>query len=115
MEKGNATTEAMEAVNQIRRRAYGYDPLVSSEVDYKLADYASADKFRDLVIKERGYEFQLEGKRWLELKRTGKAKQVIKAEKGYDIDEISFLWPFPVDEINYNTALDPAQDQNPGY
>ena len=115
MEKGNATVEAMEAVNQIRRRAYGYDPLVASEVDYKLADYASADKFRDLVIKERGYEFQLEGKRWLELKRTGKAQQVINAEKGYDVDEISFLWPFPVDEINYNTAIDPSRDQNPGY
>lgn len=115
MEKGGATAEALEAVNQIRRRAYGYDPGSVSEVDYKLAQYASADKFRDLVIKERGYEFQLEGKRWLELKRTGKAKQIIKAEKGFNVEDVSFLWPYPIDEMNYNTALDPVRDQNPGY
>lgn len=115
MEKGSVTAEALEAVNQIRRRAYGYNPVTPSEMDYKLSDYASVNAFRDLVIKERGYEFQLEGKRWLELKRTGKAEQIIKATKGLDVSELSFLWPFPIDEINYNTALDAAQDQNPGY
>jgi len=35
--------------------------------------------FIDLIIKERGYEFQYEGKRWLELKRTGKAAEIILA------------------------------------
>lgn len=115
MEKGGATAEAMEAVNQIRRRGYGYDPDNVSVIDYKLADYASVDKFRDLVIKERGYEFQLEGKRWLELKRTGKAKQLIKADKGFNVEDVSLLWPYPIDEMNYNTALDLTRDQNPGY
>lgn len=115
MEAGKATSEAMEAVNQIRRRAYGLDPQVASPIDYKISDYASADAFRDLVIKERGYEFQFEGKRWLELKRTGKAKQIIKATKDIDVSEYSYLWPLPIDEMNYNTALDPAKDQNPGY
>lgn len=112
---GKPSDEALEAVNQIRRRAYGYNPKVTSEVDYKLADYPTVDLFGDLVMKERGYEFQVEGKRWMELKRMGKAKQVIKAVKGIDISDVSFLWPIPVNEINYNTALDPNTDQNPGY
>lgn len=115
LENGKGTPSALEAVNQIRRRAYGQDPKQPSEIDYDIKDYTSVDDFVDLVIKERGYEFQFEGKRWLELKRTGKAKQIIKSVKGVDVSDVSFLWPLPIDEINYNTAIDPTKDQNPGY
>ncbi|KKQ78616.1 MAG: RagB/SusD domain protein, partial [Parcubacteria group bacterium GW2011_GWC2_38_7] len=29
--------------------------------------------------------------------------------------EKAYLWPIPVSELDYNKALDPATDQNPGY
>ncbi|MEJ7829055.1 MAG: RagB/SusD family nutrient uptake outer membrane protein, partial [Segetibacter sp.] len=75
---GGPTAEAMEALNQVHRRGYGYDSKTPSPVDFKLADY-NAFSFLDLVVKEYGYEFQLEGKRWSELKRTGKASEIILA------------------------------------
>lgn len=112
---GNGPTAAgLEALNMVHRRAYGKAPAVPSEVDFKLADY-NAETFQDLVLTERSYEFQLEGKRWLDLKRTGKAKDAILAATGKTIVDKHYLWPLPVSELNYNKGLDPAKDQNPGY
>lgn len=115
LENNIVTSKGLEALNQVHRRAYGYNPTEKSDIDYDASDYNSVSDFVDLVIKERGYEFQVEGKRWLELKRTGKAKQIIKETKGIDISDDCLLWPIPVNEMNYNTALDPSKDQNPGY
>lgn len=112
---GRVTQEAVDAVNQIHRRAYGQDPLNPSDCDFKLRDYNSVDSFMNVIIKERGYEFQLEGKRWLELKRTGLAKEIVKEAKDKDVSDICFLWPIPINEMNNNKALDPSRDQNPGY
>lgn len=108
------TVDALEALNKVHRRAYGKDPKTVSTVDFKLSDY-NADSFLNLIIKERGYEFQYEGKRWLELKRTGKAAEIIKMVKGVDIAQKYYLFPIPTSEFNYNKALNPATDQNPGY
>jgi len=108
------TTEAVEALNQVHRRAYGYAPATPSPADFVITDY-NADSFVDLVIKERGYEFQFEGKRWHELKRTGKAAATILAVKNKVIADKHYLWPLPVSEISFNNAIDPVADQNPGY
>ncbi|WP_338876420.1 RagB/SusD family nutrient uptake outer membrane protein [Spirosoma sp. SC4-14] len=110
------TTAALEALNQVHRRAYGQNPAVASAVDFKLADY-DVNTFNDLVLKERGYETQYEAKRWIDLKRLGaaKLKAVIKAGVGKDVVDKMLLWPIPNSELNYNTALDAAKDQNPGY
>lgn len=108
------TSEAMEALNQVHRRAYGYNPTLPSAVDFKTSDYIGSS-FLNLIIKERGYEFQLEGKRWLELKRTGKLAEIILAVKGKVVTEIDYLWPIPTNELSSNKALDPSKDQNPGY
>lgn len=110
---GGPTPEAMDALNQVHRRAYGLDPDVPSDTDYQLADY-NADTFLDLVLQERAYEFQFEGKRWLDLKRTGKAASTILEMKGIQIAEKHYLWPIPADELSFNKALRP-EDQNPGY
>lgn len=109
------TIAAMEALNQVHRRAYGKNPKVASSVDFQLADYSNESDFLDLIVKEYGYEFQYEGKRWLELKRTGKAQEVIMATKGKTIAEKNYLFPIPAAEMNFNKALDPTKDQNPGY
>lgn len=108
------TPDAMEALNEVHRRAYGKDPNAPSSVDFNLADY-NEQSFLDLVIKEYGYEFQFEGKRWLELKRTGKAQEIISATKGKTIAQKCYLFPIPAEEFNFNKALDPTKDQNPGY
>lgn len=115
MERGYVSAEAIDAINKIRRRAYGYDPIVQSDVDYNITDFSSVDDFIDVLLKERGYEFQVEGKRWLELKRMGKAKEIIKRTKGLDVSDDCLLWPIPISEMNYNASLDPVKDQNPGY
>lgn len=111
---GSPTADGMEKLNMVHRRAYGYNLLQPSPVDFKLADY-DKESFTTLVIKERGYETQAEGKRWLDLVRTGKVKEYIKAATGKNVADINLLWPIPVTEMNYNKAIDPNKDQNPGY
>jgi hypothetical protein len=112
---GNVNAEAMEILNMVHRRAYGKDPLAADPtIDFKVADY-DRDSFIELCLQERGYETQMEGKRWLDLKRTGEVKERIKAATGKDVADKHLLWPIPVSELNYNSLIDPSADQNPGY
>ncbi|GAB3166511.1 RagB/SusD family nutrient uptake outer membrane protein [Telluribacter humicola] len=108
------TPEALEALNQVHRRAYGKNPLAPSAVDFNMTDYTPAT-FIDLIIQERAYEFLYLGKRWLDLKRIGKVKEAVRAVKGIEVADKHLLWPIPVSELNFNKALNPATDQNPGY
>lgn len=109
------TAAAVDALNQVHRRAYGYPSAAAAPVDFKLSDFANQQAFLDILIKERGYETMYEAKRWLELKRLGIAKQYIKAAENKDVADKFMMWPIPVSELNYNTALDATKDQNPGY
>ncbi len=101
----------MERLNIIKRRAYGFDPISVSPVDYT-ADMNQTD-LREAIIQERAYEFITERRRWFDLKRTGKVKEAFAAAGKNIIDE-RLLWPIPEDEINNNPAITQA-DQNPGY
>jgi starch-binding outer membrane protein, SusD/RagB family len=111
---GTPTADAMESLNKVHRRAYGYAANAPSPVDFDVNDY-DLPTFIDLVVRERGYETMYEGKRWLDLKRLGIAKQRIKDVKGIDVAEKHMMWPIPNSELLYNKALDPVADQNPGY
>lgn len=111
---GGPNASAMNALNQVHRRAYGYDPAQVSPVDFQASNY-NAQSFLDLVIQERNYETCFESKRWLDLKRLGIVKQVILSVKGVTVADKMLLWPIPVVEMAYNKALDPVKDQNPGY
>lgn len=67
---------AYEAINQVRRRAYG----VNMDVPSALADLPaglSQTDFDNMVFRERGYEFIGEAKRWFDMVRTGRAAQLI--------------------------------------
>ncbi len=108
------TADALECLNKIHRRAYGYDPSLVSSSDYKIENY-NKDSFIDLIIKERGYETLTEGKRWLELVRTGRASKIISDVKNISIADKHYLMPIPVVETSYNKSIDPIADQNPGY
>jgi starch-binding outer membrane protein, SusD/RagB family len=111
---GAPTPEAMESLNQVHRRAYGYPSGAPSPVDFDIADY-DLPGFIDQVVEERGFETMYEGKRWLDLKRLGIAVQRIKEVKNIDVAEKHLFWPIPDSEMLYNEALDPLTDQNPGY
>lgn len=112
---GNPTIDSMEKLNMVHRRAYGYDPMKKSEIDFNLADYSTSEKFLDLLLKEKMYEQFNEGKRWFDLIRLGLVKEQIKKIKGIDVLDKHLLFPIPQIEFNYNEALDPLRDQNPGY
>jgi tetratricopeptide (TPR) repeat protein len=115
MSNGVPNEDAMEKLNMVRRRGYGYHPSTPSAVDYKLSDYSTKEAFMDLLIREQAYEMYNEGKRWPFLVRLGIAKEQIKKIKGIDIAEKHMLFPIPTTEFNYNKGLDASRDQNPGY
>lgn len=117
MRVNKATTpDAMEKLNMVHRRAYGKNPLIPDPtVDFALASYADTTSFINLLVKEEAYEDCSEGKRWLYLKRLGVVKQVIMDIKGIAVADKHLLWPIPTIEFDYNKAIDPATDQNPGY
>lgn len=111
MEEGAPSAQALEMLNKVKRRAYGYDPDIVSPVDYPSG--MGRDEFRELVIQERAYEFILERRRWFDLKRTGKVQEAFIAA-GRPIIQERLLWPIAEDEINNNPAIN-QEDQNPGY
>ena len=105
------STKALERLNMIKRRGYGYDPYSPSPVDYPSG--MNQEDFRNAVLKERDYEFLLERRRWWDLKRTGRVQSYFESIGRPFIEERLF-WPLPENEINTNPALT-AADQNPGY
>ncbi|RDV15463.1 RagB/SusD family nutrient uptake outer membrane protein [Pontibacter diazotrophicus] len=114
MANGEPTSLALERLNMVHRRAYGYTPDAASPVDFSLTGHTAAS-FRDLVLTERAYEFLCEdGKRWFDLKRTGTLKEVIRNAKNIEVADSHLLFPIPQQEINSNPDLSSA-DQNPGY
>ncbi len=107
------TTEAIEFLNKIKRRAYGYPSSSPSPVDYPDGGW-TVESFQDTVLQERAYEFICEGKRWLDLKRTGTVEEVILAHKGKVVNKKMLWWPIPQSEIDTNTLIN-QENQNPGY
>lgn len=106
------TADGVEKLNWVHRRAYGLNALEPSAVDFNPADY-DLESFIDLIVRERGYEFQMEGKRWFTLKRTGRLYPVMESI-GREVAEKHLLWPIPPIEFDLNEALTQG-DQNPGY
>ena len=110
---GDVPPEALEAINSIRRRAYGLPVDESSPIDYKPGNW-TVEEFQDTVLQERAYELFMEGKRWLDLKRTGKIKEMILRNLGKEVKDMHLWWPIPQQEIDTNPLISQA-DQNPGY
>lgn len=105
-EKGNVA-DAAELVNLIRSRVDLSDTPANTYEAMKLA-----------IEKERRLELAFEGHRWFDLKRTGRAIEVMSNVKGpdgealnYPINENRLWWPIPQSELDNNTKL----VQNPGY
>lgn len=105
------TAEALDALNQVKRRAYGREINTASDIDYQIGSF-SPETLIDSILQERAYEFQFEGKRWFDLKRTGKAAEILQKNKGVAIADKHYLWPIPLAELNYNQGI---TENNPGY
>lgn len=113
MTNNGATPDSYEALNKIRRRAYGVDiDTPDATIDYS---GLSLEEFREAVWEERAYEFMMEGRRWYDMLRTGedKAKQ-IASEADLTLGDEDFLYPIPRQEIDNNDEIT-EEDQNPGY
>ncbi|WP_418991043.1 RagB/SusD family nutrient uptake outer membrane protein [Alistipes sp.] len=111
MDAGAPDALALERLNRIRRRAWGYPTASPCPVDYPAG--MERDAFREAVLQERAYEFLLERRRWWDLKRTGKIKEAFEAIGKTYIDQ-RLLWPIPLAEIQNNPLIG-YEDQNPGY
>ncbi len=97
----NNIAGASSDLNKIRQR--------SSLMPVGMLDQGS---LLEAIANERRKELMFEwGHRWVDLKRTGKATQVLATIKGSTWQSTDVLWPIPQAEINLNPFL----TQNPGY
>jgi len=115
MANNGPTPEAYEALNQVRRRAYGRD-INTPDPEADFAPGLNAQQFQDTVLLERAKEFVMEGKRWYDLLRTGTTLEVIRAsgDGKSRIEERHLKWPIPAEEIDNNEAMG-QESQNPGW
>jgi len=75
-----------------------------------LTDFPTKEKLRDHLLKERGWEFFSEGKRWEDLIRMDKF--IVSAlERKKNAQPFQVLYPIPQSEIDANPNL----KQNQGY
>lgn len=98
---------AAALVNQIRARVNLAATPAASQSDLRLA-----------IEKERRLELAFEGHRWYDLKRTGRAIEVMNNAKGangenlgYNLTPSRLVWPVPQSELDKNLQL----RQNEGY
>ena len=107
-EAAGPTPEGLEAINIVRRRAFG-QPLATASA-YDLPAGMSAQAFKTAVWRERKYELAFENDRWFDMKRTGELltspQLIAKGVKPYNI-----VLPVPQSELDVNPNL----KQNPGY
>ncbi|MGM0407819.1 MAG: RagB/SusD family nutrient uptake outer membrane protein [Bacteroidota bacterium] len=108
---GGPTNESYEALNMVRRR--GYKQPINEPSDYDVETGLNKDSFKDAVIYERSLEFVVEGKRALDLMRTGKLIETLVG-LGKKVRPGATLLPIPKGEIDANPKLS-DQDQNQGY
>lgn len=97
-ELNGSTSDAIDAINQIRRRAYGSNDFDISTVS------------RELIREERKKEFFQEAKRWFDIVRWDIFEEVLSAQ-GKNVKPSNRYFPIPQPEIDKNPAL----VQNPGY
>ncbi len=120
---------ALEYINKVKRRAYGYNINAASPVDYaSLSAETMAKKANDPVMGnnplyyERWAELFNEAQWWFDICRwhLGASEAAFyvtaRALNGtpFSWDNKSYAWPIPITELNSNPKLTPDQ-QNPGY
>lgn len=120
--------QALEYINKVKRRAYGYPVNAVSPIDYaSLTAETMAKKASDPVLGtnplyyERWAEFFAEGTWWFDMCRwhLGASEATFyvtaRALNGtpFNWTDKSYSWPIPLTEVNSNPKM--AGQQNPGY
>ncbi|MDA6071321.1 RagB/SusD family nutrient uptake outer membrane protein [Flavobacterium sp. AC] len=112
-ELGN-TPDAEGFVNQVRKRGFGGSLPAGMEWSG-----LSKEQFKEQMLDERMRELAFEGWRRMDLIRSGKLVQYVKARNKWTaesgtIAEFHTRYPIPLVEIQLNDDISDA-DQNPGY
>ena len=116
-----ATADGFEALNKVRRRAFGLDYNTASSRDLNAGNTAD---FQGAVMRERKYELAFEFDRWFDLKRmkgtnyglipvmTAQSAYLatLGVKRGIPTDK-NYVLPIPQTELDANPKL----VQNPGY
>jgi starch-binding outer membrane protein, SusD/RagB family len=110
-QQSTPTAEAYEAINKVRRRAFG-KPIDTPDATVDLAGLTK-DQFKEAIFVERTKEFVQEGQRWFDLVRWGRLVSEVKKVPGKSaVTERNNLYPIPQTEVDKNREGLP---QNPGY
>ena len=117
---GKPDAQAYEAFNQVRRRAFREDIHSSSAQPHDLEAGLNYEQFKDAIIQERSWEFTLEQKHLLDLKRwkilvkTIKNSALAKNYPQYSKQNIDFKhYRFPIPQAQ--REVNPNLWQNYGY
>jgi starch-binding outer membrane protein, SusD/RagB family len=105
---GGPTAEALESVNQVRRRAFGKNITTPDAT----VDLAGLDQtgLAEAILAERRWEFGFENHRWFDLIRAGKFLSTMRA-KGYNtVKDYNVLYPIPQRERDVNKLLTQNKD-----
>ena len=114
-----ANAEALEAINQVRRRAFHEDIASATPQphDLSVTDY---EAFREAIMQERSWEFVYEQKHWFDLKRwkvlvkTIRGSRLAREYPEYNkaaVDFRNYRFPIPQSQRDINRNL----WQNYGY
>jgi len=108
------TADAITQVNIVRARAWG--GTLPGDKQWKAM---SQDVFRTAILDERMRELFAENWRRIDLIRTGKFVELIKARNKWagqtgKVSASNMVFPIPDTEIKLNPDIAPS-DQNPGY
>ena len=122
--KASNPTLALEYINKVHRRAYGYNPNAASPVDYKsLTDKtkAPADDLlsNNPLLYERWAEFFGEGKWWEDVRRLKLGPQESAFYKSACAGRL-IVWrdehyAMPIHPLEFESNTHPGMKQNPGY
>lgn len=104
--EGKPSAAALEAINQVRRRASGNDQKLYPDLTAAM----SQPEFDAAVVAERAWELAFENKRWFDLVRKEKVVEVNKALYP-SVSARNLLLPKPQRELDLIKGL----KQNPGY
>lgn len=97
----NKPAEALEYLNKVRRRGFGYQSNESTPIDITTTD---KNQLSLIIERERRVELAFEGKRWFDLVRTGRAVEVL-TQKGFKLNETNTVFPIPQAQIDINPKL----------
>lgn len=108
MAEGSPSAVALDAINQVRRRAMGLDPA-TPDVGVDLATGMFQSEFDKAVLDERNWELAFEGNRWHDLVRR---KMVVEVNKDLhpNVSENNRLLPKPGAQL-----IPGILEQNIGY